>query len=146
MTAGARAVGLRALDIRRIEAGIPWFGSELTSEYFPMEAGLEDGWISYTKGCYLGQETISRLHHLGHVNRLLRGIVPVDDTAPMPGAELFAATKRIGTVTSVARSPRLDRTIALGYVHREFAEPGSTISVASASGPTAARVAALPFA
>ena len=143
--AGARAAGLRALDARRIEAGIPWFGSELTSEYFPMEAGLEAGWISYTKGCYLGQETISRLHHLGHVNRLLRGLVPEGDVAPPPGAELHAATKRIGTVTSVARSPALDRTIALGFVHREVADPGTLISAATASGPVVTRVVALPF-
>ena len=146
LAAGGRAVGLRALDVRRIEAGIPWFGSELTSEYFPMEAGLETGWISYTKGCYLGQETISRLHHLGHVNRLLCGIVPEGDAAPAPGDALLAVAKRVGTVTSVTRSPALGRTIALGYVHREFAAAGTAITIATTAGPTTARVAALPIA
>ncbi len=145
ISAGAHAVGLRALDVRRIEAGIPWFGSELTPEYFPMEAGLEAGWISYTKGCYLGQETISRLHHLGHVNRLLRGIVPEGDVAPVLGAALLAEAKRIGTVTSVSQSHALDRTIALGYVHREFAAPGTPITIETPSGPAIARIAALPF-
>lgn len=143
--AGAEPVGLRALDSRRIEAGIPWFGSELTPEYFPMEAGLETGWISYTKGCYLGQETISRLHHLGHVNRLLRGILPDDDATPAIGATLHSASKRAGSVTSVTRSPALGRTVALGYVHRDFAEPGTRLTIETPSGVISARVAALPF-
>jgi len=146
LAVGARAIGLHALDVRRIEAGIPWFGSELTPEYFPMEAGLETGWISYEKGCYLGQETISRLHHLGHVNRLLRGIVPEGDVLPASGAALLAAAKRVGTVTSVTRSPAIDRPIALGYVHREFSAPGTAVTIETTTGPAAARVVTLPFA
>jgi aminomethyltransferase len=146
--AGARPVGLAALDVRRIEAGIPWFGSEITGDQFPQEAGLEAGWISYTKGCYLGQETISRLHHLGHVNRVLRGL-HVDDgasRAPERGSELYVGDKRVGVVTSATRSPALGHTVALAYVHREFAAPGTVLEVADSGVRRGAVVAALPFA
>jgi aminomethyltransferase len=139
IAAGARPAGLQALDRRRVEAGIPWFGSELTPEYFPMEAGLEAGWISYTKGCYLGQETISRLHHLGHVNRHLRGLLPEGEIAR--GTTLAAGDKRAGIVTSAVHSPALDRPIALGYVHRDFAAAGTML----AADAVATRVVDLPF-
>src|SRR4029453_3670581 len=85
MRGQAHPVGLRALDVRRIEAGIPWAGCEIDGEHFPMETGLEAGWISYSKGCYLGQETISRLHHLGHVNRHLRGLLLEGGDLPPQG-------------------------------------------------------------
>jgi len=143
----ARPAGLRALDLRRIEAGIPWSGSEITGEYFPMETGLETGWISYTKGCYLGQETISRLHHMGHVNRYLRGLLLGDADPPPEGSDLCKGEDRVGKVTSTARSPKLQQCIALAYVHRAHAEPGTPLEVANAgTARTTARVAALPMA
>jgi folate-binding protein YgfZ len=141
----ARPTGVAALDVRRIEAGIPWPGREITGEYFPVEAGLESGWISFTKGCYLGQETISRLHHLGHVNRHLRGLLLDDVEPPPPGSVLWRHDERAGKVTSAARSPRLGRTIALAYVHRTHSEPGSMLEVEVAGARSSGQVALLPL-
>jgi folate-binding protein YgfZ len=143
--AGARPVGMTALELRRIEAGIPWFGSELTGAEFPMEAGLEDGWISYTKGCYVGQEPVARLRHRGHLNRELRGLWLQGGGLPERGAPLWAGDKRVGALTSAARSHRLGRTIGLGYVHRDTAEPGTMLEVEMDGGRRPVRVVALPF-
>jgi folate-binding protein YgfZ len=143
--AGARPAGLEALDVRRIEAGVPWSGTEITGEYFPIEAGLEVGWISYTKGCYLGQETIARVHHLGHVNRRLRGLLVEGEAAPQRGAALHSGGKRCGVVTSAARSPQLGRPVGLAYVHRDFAEPGTVLELGE-DGTRHAEVRALPLA
>ena len=148
VAAGARPVGLAALDVRRIEAGIPWFGSEITGEQFPQEAGLEAGWISYTKGCYLGQETISRLHHLGHVNRALCGLHLGTGAGAVParGAELYAGDRRVGSVTSATFSAHLKHAVALAYVHREYAAPGTALEVVEGATRSVAVVALLPLA
>ena len=138
-------VGLQALDARRIEAGIPWHGSEITPDYLPLEVGLEAGWISYSKGCYLGQETLSRLHHLGHVNRYLRGLLPEAGEVPRSGTPLWGGDKRVGTVTSATLSPSLGVPVALGYVHRDFASPGTPLELEEPTGRRGARVADLPF-
>jgi folate-binding protein YgfZ len=145
-TGGARPAGMEAFEIRRIEAGIPGAGTEITGEYFPVEAGLEAGWISYTKGCYLGQETISRLHHLGHANRHLRGLELDGPSLPLRGSSVWAGGDRVGVVTSAAVSPRRGRGIALGYVHREHADPGRRLEVETTEGRSTARVTLLPFA
>lgn len=146
LQAGIPPVGLAALDVRRIEAGLPWYGAEITGEQFPQEAGLEAGWISYTKGCYLGQETISRLHHLGHVNRQLCGLYFAANAAPpAAGAVIQSGEKRIGAVTSATRSPRLGRAVALGYVLRDFAAPGTRVAVQDRGTPVHAEVRSLPF-
>ncbi|UCE01393.1 MAG: aminomethyltransferase family protein [Candidatus Latescibacterota bacterium] len=148
LAAGPRVqrVGRQALDLRRIEAGIPWHERELTPERFPQEAGLDNGWISYTKGCYLGQETIARIHHMGHVNRSLCGLL--FDTQPVPeaGSRVWSGDKEIGIVTSAAHSFRLDRPVALAYLRREVAAPGSAVEVRLGARSRAAQVAALPFA
>jgi aminomethyltransferase len=144
--AGARPVGLRALDVRRIEAGMPRAGTEITGETFPMEAGLDAGWISYTKGCYLGQETISRLHYLGHVNRQLCGLLVEDGAALSHGVRLLAADHEVGWVTSTAASPALRRQVGLGYVHREHAAAGTALAAETAAGSAAVTVASLPLA
>lgn len=143
--AGAQPTGLRALDVRRIEAGIPWHGFEITTERFPQEVGLDESWISYTKGCYLGQETISRLHHMGHVNRHLRGVVLEGADVPRPGAQLFDGDKLVGWITSAARSPELQQPVALAFVRRESASPGTLLHV-DAAGGISARVSTLPLA
>ena len=145
-SAGARPVGWQMLDVRRIEAGIPRATTEITGETFPMEAGLDAGWISYKKGCYLGQETISRIHHLGHVNRRLCGLLFEDDRLPTSGARLFAADKQVGWVTSTAWSPARGHAVGLAYVHREYALPGSALTVDTPAGLGTATVAALPLA
>ena len=102
--------------------------------------------ISFTKGCYTGQEVIVRIAHRGHVNRNLRGLLLGDGPAPAAGARLFNPEngKDVGALTSVAWSPLLGQTIALGFVRRELG-PGATVRVGSAEGAEAT-VAALPFA
>ncbi|HYJ80890.1 MAG TPA: glycine cleavage T C-terminal barrel domain-containing protein [Longimicrobiaceae bacterium] len=147
--AGARPVGQGALETLRIEAGRPRYGAELTEEVIPTEAFEETGLlgraISFTKGCYTGQEVIIRIAHRGHVNRHLRGLLLGDAPAAAPGTPLFnpASGRESGRLTSVAWSPRLAQTVALGYVRREV-EPGGTVRLGSAEG-TEARVVRLPF-
>jgi aminomethyltransferase len=101
--------------------------------------------ISFTKGCYTGQEVIIRIAHRGHVNKHLRGLLLGDGPAPAPGTRLFGgeAAKDVGWLTSVAWSPMLGQTVALGYVRREV-EPGADVRVGGADG-AAARVVKLPF-
>jgi folate-binding protein YgfZ len=116
----------------RIEQGIARWGSELSENVIPNEAGLDKRAISYTKGCYLGQEVISRIKSLGHVNRHLRGFLPVDDIALEAGDKLVAdaeESKEVGLITSVGRSRSLGRVIALGYLRRGFDAPGTALQV-----------------
>jgi folate-binding protein YgfZ len=121
-----------ALDTLRIEQGIARWGAELSENVLPNEADLDKRAISYTKGCYLGQEVISRIKSLGHVNRHLRGLLPAGDILVQVGDKLVDATetgKEVGFITSVGQSRSLGRPIALGYVRRGFDAPGSTLQV-----------------
>lgn len=136
LSANVVPVGELAADILRIEAGIPLWGRELSEAVLLPEADLPDT-ISYTKGCYIGQEIIARLRARGHANRALRGIL-LADSAPIPriGATLHApehgpdAGREIGRISSAASAPRLGgRSLALGYVRREFMEPGTAVAV-----------------
>jgi tRNA-modifying protein YgfZ len=106
----------------RIEAGIPRWGRELDDRALPAEAGLEKTHISFTKGCYPGQEPIARLHHRGHVNRLLRVL---DVEAASPGDEITYEGKVVGRITSAAGG------LALGYVRVEVPD-GAELTVAGA--------------
>ncbi|MFQ5599494.1 MAG: aminomethyltransferase family protein [Candidatus Krumholzibacteriia bacterium] len=145
-SSGVRPAGVEALDVRRIEAGIPWHGREITPERFPQEIGLDEGWISYTKGCYLGQETISRIHHMGHVNRHLRGFLLDGAALPARGSALFVQDTNVGELTSTTRSPQLGRPVALGYVRREFASPSTAVEVGDGAERGRAEVTSLPLA
>jgi tRNA-modifying protein YgfZ len=116
----------------RIEQGIARWGYELSENVLPQEAGLDDRAISYTKGCYLGQEVISRIKSMGHVNRHLRGLVPESDVTIETADKLFLSEnedKEIGIVTSVGRTRAGGGTIALGYVRRGFDRDGTTLQV-----------------
>lgn len=147
--AGARPVGLGAIETLRIEAGRPRYGADLTEDVIPTEAyeeaGLMERAISFGKGCYTGQEVIVRIAHRGHVNKHLRGLLLGDAPAPAIGARLVNPDtgKDAGWLTSVAYSPMLGQTVALGYVRREV-EPGAAVRVGTAEG-AAATVARLPF-
>ncbi len=129
-------------EVLRVEAGEPRYGTEITGEEFPQEIGLDEA-ISYDKGCFLGQETVARIHYRGHVNRLLRGL-KLDGRAAT-GAELAHDGKRAGRITSVVDSPRFG-AIGLGYVRREHADGGAALDVVQDGGAVgSATVVALPF-
>jgi tRNA-modifying protein YgfZ len=116
----------------RIEQGIPRWGNELSEDVIPNEAGLDKRAINYLKGCYLGQEVISRIKSVGHVNRHLCGFRPAFGVDLERGDKLFAgeeSLKEIGFITSIGRGRFLDRAIALGYVRRGFDAPGSTLQL-----------------
>ncbi|HSU12869.1 aminomethyltransferase family protein [Longimicrobium sp.] len=147
--AGARPIGFGAIETLRIEAGRPRFGADLTEDVIPTEAfeeaGLMERAISFSKGCYTGQEVIVRIAHRGHVNKHLRGLLLGDAPAPAPGTRLVNAEtgKDAGWLTSVAHSPLLGQSVALGYVRREV-EPGAVVRLGAPDGAMAT-VAKLPF-
>jgi folate-binding protein YgfZ len=127
--AGATRVGPEALEILRAEAGIPRFGQDFGPENFPQETGIEEA-VSYTKGCYLGQEVVARIHYRGGVQNVLRGLVfAAGDEAPEPGARVLYEGRESGRATTVVRSPSLGKTIGLGILHRRAAEPGTQVEV-----------------
>ena len=137
--AGAAAVGPGAAEIVRIEAGTPRFGAEMGAGTMPAEAGIVERAVSFTKGCYIGQEPVARLHYKGRPNRHLRGLVLSAPAAP--GASLRLGEKEVGRVGSACVSPARG-PVALAIVRRE-AEPGAELAVGE-DGVTA-RVVDLPF-
>ena len=122
----------------RIEDGEPVMGRDVDERTIPQETGLVPAAVSFTKGCYVGQELVARIDSRGHVNRLLRGFTA--DGPVGEGTDVVAAGKPVGTLTSVAESPRLG-TVALALLRREV-EPGSTVETADGTPVT---VHALPF-
>ena len=135
---GARPVGEAAAEVLRVELGRPRYGVDIDATTIPQEAGLNDRAVSFTKGCYVGQETVARLFYKGKPNRHLRGLklsVPAET-----GAELHLGEKLVGHLGTVVESPRLG-PIALALVRRE-AEPGATLAVV---GGASAEVLELPF-
>ena len=143
--AGAIEDTVDALEIARIEAGRPEWGIDMDDSMLAQEMDLERlEAISFTKGCYTGQETVARVHYRGHVNRLLRGLRFSEATLPPAGTTIVdAAEKEVGTVKSGSISPRLG-AIALAVVRREV-EPGAMVSAAWSNERVAARVETLPF-
>ena len=129
-----------ALEVLRVEAGQPRWGAELGEHTLPAELRLIDRAISFTKGCYTGQEVVARMQSRGRVGHLLVGVALEGDALPATGAAIEANGARVGELTSVARSPSAG-TIALGFVRRGFDEPATALEVDG----RAARVVALPF-
>jgi len=127
--AGVPAVGFEALEALRVERGLPRFGLDYGPDNFPQETGREEA-VSYTKGCYLGQEVVARIHYRGGVQKMLRGLVFDGEAPPEPGAALLADGREAGTVTSVVRSPALGRMVGLTILHRRAAAPGTRLEVA----------------
>jgi folate-binding protein YgfZ len=145
--AGVSTIEEEVVETLRIEAGTPRFGIDMGQDTIPLEAGIEDRAISLTKGCYVGQEVIIRVLHRGHgrVARKLVGLLfPEDGTVPARGEPLHAGDRQVGSVTSAAWSPTVGRPIALGYVHRDFVTPGTTLEAGDPSRQPVT-VAALPF-
>ena len=142
--AGAVVAELETLDVLRVEAGQPWYPQDVDDSVILPETRLES-LVSYTKGCYIGQETVARVKYRGHVNRALSGLVVEGERVPDAGARLTVEGKEVGRVTSAVRSIALGQPIALGYVRREHFEPGSALTVVDGAGEQPARVVALPF-
>lgn len=144
---GAELLSAEAAEALRIEAGVPLFGSDLDPETIPLEAGIEGKAISFTKGCYPGQEVIIRIVHRGHgrVARRLVGLRLPGDLVPAAGDTVRAGETQVGRVTSAVWSPASGMPVALGYVGRDFTQPGTALTVLHAGGEIAASVAALPF-
>ncbi|PYL10177.1 MAG: hypothetical protein DME33_01870 [Verrucomicrobia bacterium] len=137
-------------EVMRIERGMPRWGSELTEEIIPIEANLEQRTIDYEKGCYIGQEVISRMKMSGQTNKRLCGLISLDDVPLQPGMKLAASSaagKETGWITSATRSERLGKEIALGYVKRGFNGIGTRLDAHAANIPSAipVEVAPLPF-
>ncbi len=137
--AGAHPVSDAAAETVRVEQGVPRYGIDLDESVIPQEAGLNDRAVSFTKGCYVGQETVARLYYKGKPNRLLRGLRL--DAPATPGEEISAGERVLGRLGSVAISPELG-PIALALVRHE-AQPGDRVSVGERQ--IGAQVVALPF-
>jgi folate-binding protein YgfZ len=140
-----------AAEVMRIEQGIPRWGRELTEEIIPIEANLEQRTIDYEKGCYIGQEVISRIKMSGQTNKRLCGLISLDNVPFQLGLKLAApsaAGREVGWTTSATRSERIGKEIALGYVKRGFSNPGTKLDAFSGENfakPIPVEVVALPF-
>jgi folate-binding protein YgfZ len=137
---------------RRIEKGVPRWGRELTSEIIPVEANLADEAIDYAKGCYIGQELISRMKMSGQMSKRLCGLVALDGSPLAPETRLLSPEegKDLGWITSATRSDRLGKEIALGFVKRGFNNAGTQLAAHRATDPAAGarvrvEVVDLPF-
>jgi folate-binding protein YgfZ len=146
-------IGRAAWNARRMEKGRPWFGTDVTEENFPAECGLESH-VNYEKGCYLGQETIARMHYRGHPNWKLVGLAGGAEV-PAPGAELVASESApaegastaspAGRITSAVFSPALKRALCLGYVRAPLAVPGAEFSVREGGRTASLTIVELPL-
>ncbi|NIL96226.1 MAG: folate-binding protein [Planctomycetales bacterium] len=135
--------GSTAVDTVRLEAGTPWYGVDIHDDNLPQEVARDQRAISFTKGCYLGQETVARIDALGHVNRILCGVrftAPAPDV-PATGTRLLSQEKTVGLVSSATYSPQLAAPLALAYLSRGHERPGTRLD--SGSGP--AEVVGLPL-
>ncbi len=140
--AGLVPAGAACLEALRIEAGLPASGRELSEEYNPWEARLDDA-ISLTKGCYVGQEVIARLNTYGKVSRYLVRLRMEGEAPPAVPAPLRAGGQTIGTLTSAAAVPGEARVAALGYVRDEDAVAGAEVTVEQEDGPRRATILGL---
>jgi folate-binding protein YgfZ len=136
---GVELVDEQSAEVLRIEGGRPRYGSDMTADNLPGELGLEARAVSFTKGCYIGQEPVARMHHKGHPNRHLRGVELREPAAP--GASIHVGDKEVGAITSSCVSPRRG-AIALALVRREV-EPGAELAVGNAR--LGSRLVELPF-
>lgn len=143
-TSACRHATRAVWDIARVESGRPAFGIDMDDNTIPQEANLDTlGAISFTKGCYTGQETVARIHFRGHVNRRLRGLLG-SSALPQHGQIVDATGKLVGDVRSTVISPRLG-PIAIAMLRREVSA-GDTVIVEGTDGPITAEVRELPFA
>jgi folate-binding protein YgfZ len=155
LSAGFTPCDSDAAEVMRIEQGIPRWGRELTDEIIPIEANLEQRTIDYQKGCYIGQEVISRMKMSGQTNKRLCGLISEDDIPLQPGMKLVSPSapgKEVGWITSAACSETIGKEIALVYVKRGFNSAGTRLAVFAREdsertpvGAIAVEVVPLPF-
>jgi folate-binding protein YgfZ len=140
--ADAQVVSPDVFEVLRIEAGIARFGHDVDETNVVTETNLDDA-VSYTKGCYVGQEIIVRIKHRGHVAKKLTGLRFQTEKRIEPGTIIKSSDgKEIGKLTSTAFSPKLEATIGLGYVRYQFLNPGTTVVIEPEIQATTAE---LPF-
>jgi len=145
INANARPVGYDALEVLRVEAGQPRYGIDMDETNVVSETGLDDA-ISFTKGCYIGQEIIARIKYRGHVAKKLTGILFTGQVGITAQAKIRSVDdKEIGRVTSVVYSPRLKRSIALGYVKYDYLAAETEVKVVFEDQELKAKVVELPF-
>ena len=137
-------LGEQAAEVLRVEAGIPRYGVDFTEESLLLETGLDHA-VSFTKGCYLGQEIVERIHSRGHVNRKLTGLLLYGEREARSRDRVNAGDKEAGIITSSVNSPTLKRPIALGYIHKDYWAPGTVLSIDRGGNPIRGTVSALPF-
>ncbi len=143
--AGARPVGYEALEILRMEAGLPRYGVDMDESNVVTEAARDDA-VSYTKGCYVGQEIIARIKYRGHVAKKLSGVLFEQPAKLEVGALIKSGDdKEIGRITSATYSPHLGRTIALGYLKYDYVASGTEVKVIVGDETLPAEVTELPF-
>ncbi len=142
--AGLAPIGDAAWEQVRVEAGIPLFGRELTENVNPLEASLPSA-VSFTKGCYIGQEVVARLNSYSKVQRHLVGVKFPAAVDPAAVNELFCDLLRVGHVTSVARSARLNATVALAFVKSEYSRPGTEVYTVRDGEQLRGTLCELPF-
>jgi len=133
---GGGPAGYQALNAVRLELGIPWFGYDFGEKQIPHEAGLQDSHISYSKGCYTGQEIVERVRSRGQVNRVRVSLR--FDTEPGNDAALLADGKEVGQVTRTGFSPGVNAWIGMGYVRREKAAVGTRMEMSGGSATVVA--------
>jgi folate-binding protein YgfZ len=126
-SAGGGPIGYSALNAIRLEQGIPWFGYDFGEKQIPHEAGLEQSHISYTKGCYTGQEIVERVRSRGQVNRRRVGLRFTGAAVPAGSEILTSDSKEAGFVTRAAYSPGFGAAVGMGYVRKESGEPGQQL-------------------
>jgi len=143
--AGAVRIGARALTALRLEAGVPWAGVDMDEDVLVMEMELTDA-LSFTKGCYLGQETVERVAARGHVNRRRSAFVLEGDVQPSLPAAVLAGDKEVGRVTSAGHSFLLERQIGLGLLHVKALDSDASLHVAADGRTIACRPLSVPVA
>ncbi len=143
--AGAVEGSKEVYETLRVEAGTPVYGLDIDSTNLPQEVGRTERAVSFTKGCYIGQETVARIRTYGHVNRLLVGLRLAGPSAAPANAPVLCDGKEVGQVTSSVVSPRGGGAIALAYLRRGHEAPGTAVTVATAAGAIDAIVAGFPL-
>jgi aminomethyltransferase len=143
IAAGAVPVSAETAEVLRIEAGIPRYGLDMDETTVVTETNLDDA-VSFTKGCYVGQEIIVRIKHRGHVAKKLAGIILSGEATITTGEKILSVDdKEIGRVTSTTFSPALEKTIALGYVKYDYVAAGTEVKVGGTNAP--AKISDLPL-